>query len=237
MSLGTSDARARVMTRLGLFVVLAVAACGSTSAAFRPTDNVTASGPGGQPAASYEIRSGPDRDPHVHVNVWSTGAFVEDDRTFTHVSFEVRNTGDASVSIDPRELRLDAFVEDGGQLPSAILVEAMAPGSSMLVPPREASTFRFVFQLPVVIDPDDIGSFRLRWELDHEDGERYVQFTDFRRVRDVAATNISYYDPIYGFYDPFLYGPPYGYHLRYHQPVRRVIIQDRDRSIRTSRRR
>ncbi|MBA3456883.1 MAG: hypothetical protein H0T42_27585 [Deltaproteobacteria bacterium] len=48
---------------------------------------------------------------------------------------------------------------------------------------------------------------------------------------------MTHYDPIYGFYDPFLYGPPYGYHLRYHAPVRRVIVQERDRSIRTSRRR
>ena len=49
-------------------------------------------------------------------------------------------------------------------------------------------------------------------------------------VPDVIATNISYYDPIYGFYDPFLYGPPYGHHLRHQVPVRRVIVQDHDRS-------
>jgi len=233
---GTSDAPARVVTRLALLAVLVLAGC-TNSAAFLPTESITASGPGGLPAASYDIRSGPDHAPHIRVNVWSTGAFVDDGRTFTHVDFEVRNTGDEAVSIDPRELRLDSYAEDGGQLPTAQLVHAMAPGSSMMVPPREASTFHFVFQVPVEIAPDDIGSFRLRWELDHEDGQRYVQLTDFRRVPDVVATNISSYDPIYGFYDPFLYGPPYGHHLRHHVPIRRVLVQERERSVHPTQRR
>ncbi len=89
------------------------------------------------------------------------------------MAFEVRNTGEEGVSIDPRQLRLDAYLENGQQLPPAHLVQAMAPGSTMMVAPREASTFRFVFQLPIEIEPDRIGSFRLRWELDHERGQRY----------------------------------------------------------------
>jgi hypothetical protein len=56
-------------------------------------------------------------------------------------------------------------------------------------------------------------------------GERYVQFTEFRRQPEQVASAEVYYDPIFGFYDPFFYGPPYGYHLNYYVPIRRVVVE------------
>jgi hypothetical protein len=91
-----------------------------------------------------------------------------------------------------------------------------------------------LYELPVSIDPDRIGSMRLRWAVDHADERRYVQFTDFRRLPEyTATTGVFYYDPVFGYYDPFLYGPPYGYRYHHRHPVGRVIIQQRDRPSRT----
>jgi hypothetical protein len=214
-------------------LVLLVAACGTDRAAFRPTDNVTAKGPGGQLAAAYDVRTGPDRDPHVQVNVWSRGAHAEADRTIVRMSMEVRNTGNALVTLDAEALRLDAYRSSGAMLPTAQLLQIVAPAGVLTVPPGEVATIQLVFAIPVDIAPSAIGSLRLRWGLRHDDGRRYVQFTDFRRVIEprYVAAGITYYHPIYGFYDPFLYGPPYRYHLRYHVPVRRVFVESRDRGV------
>ena len=220
----------RCMKALQLVIAVA-AACAPQHAALRPTENVTSTGPGGQPAASYEIRGGPDQDAHVRVNVWSRGAFAEDGRTRVRVALEVRNTGDTNVSLDPSALRLDPYTAGGGRLPTAELVQLDAPGGTTMVLPGEASTIHLDFELPVQIDPVQLGSVRLRWGIEHDDGRQYVQFTDFRRVREVyAQSGVIYYDPIYGYYDPFMYGPPYGYHLRAHWPVQRVIVERRDRT-------
>ena len=91
--------------------------------------------------------------------------------------------------------------------------------------------------MPSPIDPDQIATMRLRWAIDHADGKRYVQFTEFRRVLEqVATTAVIYYDPVFGWYDPFLYGPPYIHHYHQRIPVRRAIVQERDRPERQVRR-
>jgi hypothetical protein len=80
----------------------------------------------------------------------------------------------------------------------------------------------------VPIAPSQLGALRLRWGVIRSGHDRYVQFTDFRRQPEqVAAATAIYYDPIFGFYDPFFYGAPYGHHLNYYVPVRRVIVDHR----------
>ncbi len=221
-------------------LILSLAACGADRAEFRPTTGATAESPGGQPAAAYDVRTGRDRDPHVNVHVWSRGAYAEDDRTFVRMAVEVRNTGTSPVTLEQGALRLEAFDNEGRPLPLPQLARTMAPGGSLTVPPGETGTIQLEFAMPGVQDPDSIGQLRLRWGLYHDDGRRYVQFTDFRRVPEYryVATGITYYDPIYGFYDPFIYGPPWGYyHYRYPTPVRRIIIEHRNRGPVTARRR
>jgi hypothetical protein len=221
-----------------LLVLLSLAACGTDRAAFRPTDNVAAQGHGGQPAAAYDIRRAPGEDPHVHINVWSRGAYADGDQTIVRMSVEVRNTGNEPVTLEPGALQLEAYRNSGAPLPAPQLVQTMAPGGILTVPPGEAATFQLAFAIQPSIDPDSIGGLRLRWALQHDDGRRYVQFTDFQRVPEptYVATGFVYYDPIFGVYDPFFYGPPYGYHLRHQYPVRRVIIEHRDRGPREARR-
>lgn len=217
------------MKRIGVFVMMIVGiGCGSDSAAFSPTTNVTGSGPGGTAAASYEIRMGHDQPAHVRVNVWSHGAWVEDGRTMARVGIEVLNTGELGVSVDTNALRLDAYRNDGAQLPSGQLVRTSVPDrAGLVVAPNETGVVSLDFALPAEVKPDEIGNLRLRWAVAHDDGRRYVQFTDFQRVRQPYATTVIAYDPIWGYYDPFFYGPPYGYHLRYRVPVGRVIIDHR----------
>jgi hypothetical protein len=218
------------MRRIAQLAFLAVIACGGDQAAFRPTDHVTSSAPGGQPAASYEIRGGADRAPHARVNVWSLGAYRDDGQTWARIGVELRNTGDRHVSLDVRELQLDAYLAGGAALPPAQLVRTMGPVFAM---PGEATRIELVYALPANVEPDDIASLRLRWTLEHDDGQRYVQFTDFQRVPEEVTTGVVYYDPIYGYYDPFLYGPPYSWHLSHRVPVGRVIVHRHHRGPRT----
>ncbi len=208
-----------------LLVTLILCACGPERASFRPAEHATASGHGGQPAASYEVRAAPNEDPTILVNVWSQGARSEEGRTHVHLTLEVRNTGRAPVTVDPQQLRLEAYANDGRPLPEGHLVRIAASEAAVL--PGQASTMQLHFALAPQIEPAAIGALRLRWALVHDDGRQYVQFTGFQRVPEAG---VGLYDPVYGFYDPFFYGPPHGFHAHYYVPVRRVIVRrDRDR--------
>lgn len=220
------DACLAGMKPLSLAALLVVAGC-TDRARFEPT-HPTAQGHGGQPAASYDIRVAPHREAHAVVNVWSKGAAVEDGRTIARLAVELRNTGDRMLQLEPNELRLDAYTSDE-KLPAPQLVQIVAQPRSLAVPPGEAATVQLAFAMPVAVDPDRITSLRLRWSVDHHDGRRYVQFTDFQRVEEYPTTTGVYYDPVFGLYDPFLYGPPYVNQYRFGVPVRRMIVQDRDR--------
>jgi hypothetical protein len=84
--------------------------------------------------------------------------------------------------------------------------------------------------LGVPVAPSQLGAMRFRWGVVRDGYDRYVQFTDFRRQPEYVASAVTvFYDPILGFYDPFFYGAPYGYHLNYYVPVRRVIVDHRSR--------
>lgn len=214
----------RHMRALSLLAILIAAGC-HDRAVFEPT-NPTTRGHAGQPAASYDIRHRPEAEPEVTVNVWSRGASEEDDRTFVDLVLEIRNTGDQTVSVAVDELRLDAFGTSGQQLPPAQLVRTTTSAQSVAIPPGEASTVELRFAMSGPVDPDRIASMRLRWAIDHQAGQ-YVQFTEFQQVPEQVATGMIYYDPVWGYYDPFLFGAPYhGYHVRYRVPVERVIVRD-----------
>ncbi|MGE0550784.1 MAG: hypothetical protein AB7O24_26670 [Kofleriaceae bacterium] len=218
------------MQRLAWLSLLAIGACASNRAMFQPAgDDITSAGHGGQPAAAYDVREQPDVDPRIHVNVWSRGARQLDDRTLVGMSMEVQNTSDQPITVATEEMQLIAFDNYGRQFspPALVSVRADHP-SGAVVPAGTASTMQLTFQMPK-LDPSQIGSLRLRWGLAQGNGERYLQFTEFTRVRMPETTYVAY-DPVFGYYDPFWYGYGYGYHhFRYHVPVRRTIIVDRDR--------
>lgn len=212
-------------SHVAVVVLLIGSACGDRTAAFRPTENVTARGHGGQPAAAYQVRHSPDADPHVHVNVWSRGAYRDGGRTYVDLTMSVRNTSDRPVRLAQDAFVLEAFADTGAPLPPPLLTRIDTDALGASVAPGAAGTFHLRFEAPRELEPSDIGGLRLRWGILHDSGQRYVQFTEFQRVREQVTTTWAYYDPVFGFYDPFLYGTH-----RYNVPVGRVIISDRDRS-------
>jgi hypothetical protein len=220
------------MKTIAMPLALLTCACGADQAAFQPTDNVRATA-AGQPAAVYDVRV--DSAILAHVQVWSRGAERADDgRTYVHLVAEVQNIGDRPVQLAHDQLRLQAFGRKGAQLRPLRLVHVATerPAQSLQVPPGEAATVHLRFATPSSIDPDRIGGLRLRWALAYDDGRRYLQFTEFQQVSPpVYVEGYRYYDPVFGYYDPFLYGPSHAFfhHHRVRVPVGRVIVVDRDR--------
>jgi hypothetical protein len=227
----------KIFATMATALLLLAGSC-AQRARFQPTDNVNAVSPSGQPAASYELRADQTTDPKITVNVWSEGASRRDDRTSIELTLEVRNTGEDAIELDRDALALEAFDTKGTPLPAPRLASLRPEKGSSQVGPRSASTMRLRFDMLVPMSPDRVGALRFRWGVIRTDGERYVQFTDFRRQPEyVAAADHVHYDPIYGFYDPYFYGAPYGYHMNYYVPVRRVVVEQRGGSQTPARRR
>ena len=212
---------------------LLVGAC-AEQAAFTPTENVSAVGRGGQPAAAYRIRDGADSDPRVYVTVWSRGAREADGLTLVDVTVSIRNVGAQAVTLRPDALALEAYANDGGPLPMGQI--AVGPGdvtpqrpngidpAMFRVEPGHARDVPLQCALPSSVRPNDIGSLRLRWALEQDGGPSYVQFTEFARVQQPVYVSgyATFYDPVFGYYDPFFFPQPF----RHDVPVGRVIIRD-----------
>jgi hypothetical protein len=208
-------------------------ACGGQHAQFQPTEHASATSPSGQPAASYEIRTEPGSDPKIKVNVWSEGAKRDSGHTYIDFAMEIQNTSDQSVTLDRNQLALEAFNSKGASLPPGRLVSLNAEDRSLVIPPGSAQTLRFRYELPVPVAPDQISSLRLRWGVAESDGERYVQFTEFRRQPEVPDTaTYIVYDPVFGLYDPFFYPPPIIVHHERVVPVGATVPHDRRRAAR-----
>lgn len=188
-------------------ILLLVGACAET-ASFQPTENITAAGHGGQLAAGYDIGKSAGGSPYVHVNVWSDGASVANGRTQVGIALEVRNTGSLPVQLDQRALSLEAFNSDGRHFPAPALTRIDSPTGSLAVPPGSAVTLHLAYTFPVKIPPDALSSLRLRWSILRQDGQRYVQFTEFGRTPDYEY-GYPYYSPFW--YDPFFFSPFYYY--------------------------
>jgi hypothetical protein len=186
-----------------------VAACAET-AQFQPTENVVATSHGSQPAASYEIKTSPENDENVKVNVWSEGAKAAQGQTFVEATLSVKNLGSTPVTVNWRALRLEAYDDNGRPLPGGRLVSMSDPMNAS-VAPKDARDVKVRFALPGDVSPDAIGGLRLRWGLLREDAQEYVQFTSFQRIPDIYYYGYdSFYDPLWGYYDPFWY--PHAYY-------------------------
>jgi hypothetical protein len=190
--------------RILIGLMVCAAGCAET-AAFTPTENVVATSHGSQPAASYKIKSSAQAEPGTKVDVWSEGAKAENGQTTIEVTLSVQNVGKMPVAVEWQSLKLDTFNNDGGALPTAKLVSMTDP-SNLTVGPGNARDIKVKFALPGTVTPDDIGGLRLRWALTHDEGQQYVQFTSFQRVPDLYYYGYdSFYDPLWGYYDPYWY--------------------------------
>ena len=215
----------KITTITALAAALIAVGCGAEEASFSPTENVNAESRTGQAAAAYNVRS--RSGPVAKVNVWASGAYRSSDhQTIVQMGVEVQNRGNNPVALDTRTAELDLFDKNGQPLPRATLVSVVPPGAPM-VAAGQAQDFDLYFALPPEqVKPGKIGSLRFRWALAHDSAQRYVQFTDFRRNVNIYPGYYGYYgyEPIYGYYDPWWWGPgPVYYH--HHVPVQRVIIR------------
>ncbi len=74
-----------------------------------------------------------------------------------------------------------------------------AEKGSLTIAPHSASTLRLRFEPACSWPPTEVGALRFRWGVVRGDGERYVQFTEFRQQQErLAMAGDFYYDPIAG---------------------------------------
>lgn len=203
----------KLSSLLSIAFAFLVGACAETTT-FQPTENLSAVGHGGQPAAGYDIGTSTTGAPYVHVNVWSVGASAANGRTKFTFAFTIRVTGSLPVWLDRNALQLKVYDTSGALLPTPVLAQLEAPSAALAAAPNSSQTIHAVFVMPLKVAPSNIGSLELRWGLLRQDGVRYTQFTSFQQTPDYYA-----YAPVWGFYDPFFYnpwywwGPGYGYRL------------------------
>src|SRR5262249_372397 len=109
-----------------LFAGVVAVGCAAQPEYFQPTEKITAAGTEGQPASSYDIHDAQGVKTG-EVAVWSDGAqrttLDNQKRTVVHVGMRVKNLSDQAITLDARDLRLEA-IQAGkrGQLPDAPLV-------------------------------------------------------------------------------------------------------------------
>lgn len=159
------------MKRLSLATLLAVAACGSETTSFRPTDD---SDPARPSAALYAVRDA------ARVDVWSNGGYVgSSGEPMTHIGFEIRNTGSAPIVFDGDALRLIVTGARGAFLPPAAFTVVTPLGPAQVsIAAGSTQTLEAYFLLPVrtrVVD-----TMRVQWALKIGDA-RYDQISSFTR--------------------------------------------------------
>lgn len=136
--------------------------------------------------ARYDVRT---RDRSIGtVQVTSTGAYLADvageQRAVIAVTLEVRNDGDAPVTVDPDELRVNV------EASAARYEDLRAAGSSgaLEVAPARSANLRAHFTLPAGVSPDDIRRFGIEWTLRESGGAvAYRLSTPFVQTASGAA--------------------------------------------------
>lgn len=208
-----------------IVLLLLIAACGSQTEYFRPTEAQSGSEEG-HPAAAYDLNVAGAR--LGEARVWSAGAYEGEvdgvDRTLIHTSVEVENTSDTPIVVETDKTRLEAVSTDkrvlGATTPAAVYAER----GRTVVSPGETARFDLHFALPKDIGPQEVDAFRLRWSVAAR-GQEYTQVTPFDEFEPPTTTYA--YGP-YPFYDPFwdpYFGPYFGPPGYYPYVVRQVDVQ------------
>jgi hypothetical protein len=190
------------------YILLFLAAGCAETAYYVPTDNVSAQGTSGQPAASYVMQA-TNGDRIAEVNVWSHDVHKTNDTSLMHATLEVRNVSNQPIRLDPTLLHAEAFAEHDVPMATPRLAGISPQGPAALtVPPRAARNFEVYFSSAPGVSPGDVKAFRLRWGLNAEN-QQFVQFTQFKREVPYYYWN-DYYG--YGYYGYGWYGGwPYWY--------------------------
>jgi hypothetical protein len=241
-----------MLTRLSLVVAVGVAltACGTQQTAYRPVaagQGVLATGPN---VATYAV---PPQAPQGRVQVVSLGGerLQGQDDLFLHVRLDAENSGDATAwRIESHEQRL--VLQGGAELPPSYATTS-AGGPVLSLNRGQRGYVDLYYPLPPGWDPPRLTlSWRVRRAdqmvalatgLDRVSGRggsypaygphAYAPYEPYygTRYRTHVGVHLGYgYDPFWGFYDPFWYGPRYygpryyGYGPRYHYAPRPVYV-------------
>jgi hypothetical protein len=198
-----------------LLLVLFALGC-ATPQAFVPLAEVRSPAPDGEHnAADYTL------EPHAHVQVWSRGAFRDENEgkteTVVHVGFVLDNQGSAPVRLDEKRLYLEDIASTEGG------IEKLAPvqiDGNAAVAPSATGQVEAYFALPKRIWPSDIVGYRVVWALEGSE-KTPLQHTAFQSTRYGPRVYLAYYPYApyywgwyypwrpYPFYAPYPYwGPP-----------------------------
>jgi hypothetical protein len=220
---------ASVMTthRLALISVLLLGGCAASRQYFQPTERVR-----GVTIQGYRESIYPLMGPHGHfgeAKLWSRGAYRgPGGLTVVHVSIEIHNTSGAHIELAATDVRLDPVRTDDGVLTDV----APAETSRFAVAPGTIVEERFHFVLPAGTTPGEVSAFRVRWRVTNA-GQTYSQHTPF-----VEHYWRYGYGPRYGYgyhyfcdpFDPFCFGPGYGYYGPTYGVYRPIYVSPPPRS-------
>ncbi len=192
------------LSRLAFVVGAAsLVGCAASHKYFLPTENLQGETWRGYDEAKYQV-SFANEEAGV-VNVWSQGAFkVDDDLTVIRIGFEVVSSSNAPLTLSPDSVRLDILTKKG----EFDDVEILRVAGNTTVARGQISDVVVDFAVPNEMKAGDVGSYRVRWQVESE-GRLFVQTTPFKRAPSYV------YDPYY----PYgWYGYPYGYPYGYYDP-------------------
>lgn len=167
---------------------------------FAPRENRNGYGPGGAPAAVYNVVR--DGDPGVagEVRLWSDGAvasYTEQDEEVVdvHLGFEIENTGERPLRIDPAAIVVEELFVDG--LLQERLVPTVVSGSGDAAP-GTTSRLDLSFRPPTT-RPAAVDGFAVRFGVGDGTGEVFEQVTPFAPwVRASRSWFVTSWGPGYG---------------------------------------
>lgn len=174
---------------------------------FHPVEKATGESPQGDLAADYDIRIEGGED-IGEARVWTSGALkpsLGEDTSIVNVGFIVENESDSPMTFEGRNLSLEFTTNENLTYKN---VRPMEDPGAVVIPSGERRRIDVAFRLPQVqqpdLDPDDVVSFRVKWQIDNKDGS-FREGTSFRQTQPVYAP-AGYYD---SYWYPSIYRPAY----------------------------
>lgn len=167
---------------------------------FTPRENLNGSGPDGDAAAVYKIRTAagesaakvdalveadPESEPAIgEVRIWSGGAKTRsteggDGMIELHVGFELENNGDAPLRLDLESVGVEELFVDGQLQDQLSPVEVKGSG---VAAPGGSGRVDLLFR-PQATYPSDIDAFSVRFLMRDGAGNSVGQVTPFEPVR------------------------------------------------------
>ncbi len=192
------------MRRLLPLLPILLGAC-ATDRLFAPRENVNGAGPTGRPAAVYPLSPAGNGE----VRLWSDGGDRRVDAaaalTVLHVGFELENTGNEPLVLDPVDVRIADLVVDEGVLAGAPPRLLGAP-SKVATPNGSTARVDLEFGIDGELMPRAIRGFHVHWRV-QVGVDSYAQVTPFQTYYPEDSERVDPW-PWWGF--------GYGYYWRRH---------------------